>query len=401
MSRIRLPIVFAAVFIMVAASVAISFSVSDYENKETGSLPEYTITGETDLPGNFFISFVYTKNIIMMDGKGEIVWSMHKDAEPRQGTWDFKKHIIDGKTYYSYHDQTSSDNYGLEGYAPGERVILDENFNEVKRITFEKSEKDTLVNKGHLADGHDFYLFDLDHYIISGYLKDRVYNIPGYPDGSNVIYSYLQEVDHGNVVWEWRSIDYPEIYSLTVTDATPTANDFANVQVDAPDYVHFNAMRVDNDGNLVCSFRHLDTIMCLDRTKSTDQIIWKLSGLGDQFNLTDDQKTSGQHYLTLDGDYIMVFNNGNNNEQTTFNRYKIDASTMQLLDMRTYSVPDKFTSACGSVQHLYDEVYMIGWGHPCNDYVCMSVYDFAEDKELISMTLDNSANFTYRCVYYE
>ena len=289
----------------------------------------------------------------------------------------------------------------MEGYAPGERVILDENFNEVKRITFEKSEKDTLVNKGHLADGHDFYLFDLDHYIISGYLKDRVYNIPGYPDGSNVIYSYLQEVDHGNVVWEWRSIDYPEIYSLTVTDATPTANDFANVQVDAPDYVHFNAMRVDNDGNLVCSFRHLDTIMCLDRTKSTDQIIWKLSGLGDQFNLTDDQKTSGQHYLTLDGDYIMVFNNGNNNEQTTFNRYKIDASTMQLLDMRTYSVPDKFTSACGSVQHLYDEVYMIGWGHPCNDYVCMSVYDFAEDKELISMTLDNSANFTYRCVYYE
>lgn len=41
---------------------------------------------------------------------------------------------VDGKTYYSYHDQNANfDNYGLVGYAPGERVILDENFNEVKK----------------------------------------------------------------------------------------------------------------------------------------------------------------------------------------------------------------------------------------------------------------------------
>ena len=55
--------------------------------------------------------------------------------------WDFKKHVVDGKTYYSYHDQTGTyDGYGLDGFAPGERVILDENFNEIKRITFEPSD---------------------------------------------------------------------------------------------------------------------------------------------------------------------------------------------------------------------------------------------------------------------
>ena len=31
----------------------------------------------------------------------------------------------------------------------------------------------------------------------------------------------------------------------------------------------------------------------------------------------------------------------------------------------------------------------------------MSVYDFAADKELISVELKNPQNFTYRCVYYE
>ena len=31
----------------------------------------------------------------------------------------------------------------------------------------------------------------------------------------------------------------------------------------------------------------------------------------------------------------------------------------------------------------------------------MSVYDFAQQKELISMTLENGNNFTYRCAYYE
>ena len=220
-------------------------------------LCKINVTGETNLPGNFFLSFVFSRNLIMLDGKGNIVWSKHEE-QPYEGAttgfWDFKKHIIDGKTYYSYHDQTGKfDDYGLTGYAPGERVILDENFNEVKRITAEES---SVTPKGQGIDGHDFYMFDLDHYICSVYIKDNVKNIPGYPEGSNVIYSYLQEVQNGKVVWEFKSIDYPEIYDIVATDATPNANDFANKTIDAPDINHFNAMRVDNDFNLICSFRH-------------------------------------------------------------------------------------------------------------------------------------------------
>lgn len=365
-------------------------------------LPEFTVNGETDLPGNFYLSFVFTRNLIMLDGKGNIVWSKHED-QPAEGLhtgfWDFKKHEIDGKTYYSYHDQTGAyDGYGLEGFAPGERVILDADFNEVKRITFEESD---AVEKGHPLDGHDFLMIDLDHYILSGYIKDTVYNNPEYPDGSSVVYSYLQEVENGEVVWDWKSIDYPELYELTVTDASATANDFANTETDVPDYVHFNSMRLNDDGDLICSFRHICSILCLDRTKDEDQIKWKLSGGGDEFGLTEDQKSSCQHYATVDGDSVMIFDNGNKTGATRICTYELDTENKTLKSFQSHAVDGKFSSACGDVQKLSGETYMIGWGRATADSVCMSVYDFENDEELLSVELAIPDNFTYRCVYYE
>ena len=395
-----LPVFACAMIVFCGVYIGITGDLSDSDQNR--KLPRYDVEGETDLEGNFFISFVYTKNIIMLDGKGNVVWSKHEDAPGdgvQTGYWDFKKHVIDGKVYYSYHDQDSkNDKFGLPGFAPGERVIMDSKFREIKRISFEKSD---IVEKGHPLDGHDFLLIDLDHYIMSGYLKERVYNIPGYPDGSNVIYSYLQEVKDGKVVWDWRSIDYPELYSLTVTDATPTANDFANEQVDAPDYVHFNAMRLNDAGDLVCSFRHLNTILCLDRTKDTDQIKWKLSGNADEFGLSADQKTSSQHYVTVDGNAISAFDNHNNTGHTRIVSYDVNMDTRELLGFREYAIDGKFSVACGAQQHLYDDVFMIGWGDAQNDSVCFCVYDFAADKALITMTLKVPQNFTYRCVYYD
>lgn len=365
-------------------------------------LAKISVEGETDLPGNFFLSFVFSRNLIMLDGKGNIVWSKHEEQPSESATtgwWDFKKHTVGGKTYYSYHDQTGAyDNYGLLGFAPGERVILDENFNEVKRIKFEASE---VTEKDAPLDGHDFLMIDLDHYILSGYLHDTVYNIPGHEQGAKVVYSYLQEVDHGKVVWDWKSIDYPELYALAVTDADETVNDFANEKTDAPDYVHFNAMRLDADGHLICSFRHLNSILCLDRTARSNQILWKLSGNGDEFGLAESQKSSGQHYVTVDGDYLTIFDNNNRDKQTRIQSYAIDAGSRKANLVRFYAVPGKFSYACGSVQHFPGDYYVIGWGWAVRDAECMSVIDAAHGKKLMSVTLGNPKNITYRCVYYD
>lgn len=365
-------------------------------------LVDIRVSGQTDLPGNFYLSFVYSRNIIMLDGKGRIVWSKHEE-QPYEGAstgwWDFKKHVVDGKTYYSYHDQTGAyDNYGLEGYAPGERVILDENFNEVKRIKFESS---NVVSKGDPLDGHDFLLIDLDHYILSGYIHETVFNVPGYEQGSQVVYSYLQEVKGGEVVWDWRSADYPELYALTVTDGTPTAADYANEQTDVPDIIHFNAMRLNDDGNLVCSFRNLSTVLCLDRTKRTDQILWKLSGNGDEFGLTEPEKSSCQHYVTVDGNQVMVFDNGNKNELTRVLTWRIDEQGRVVETVDAHSFNGKFSRACGSAQRVDGSIYVVSFGAATKDNEYMSVIDFATGEKLLSVTQDDPQNFTYRCVYFE
>ncbi|MCR5587839.1 MAG: aryl-sulfate sulfotransferase [Lachnospiraceae bacterium] len=390
--------------LLLSVAIVLSMTACKGEKKSvvTDNLPEFSVNGKTDLPGNFYLSFVYSRNIIMLDGEGNIVWSKHEE-QPKEGMqtgwWDFKKHEVDGKTYYSYHDQTGTyDNYGLEGFAPGERVILDENFNEIKRITFEESD---TVSKGHPLDGHDFLMIDLDHYILSGYIKETVDNVPDYPDGSSVVYSYLQEVDNGEVIWDWKSSDYPELYSMTVTDASETANDYANEKTDVPDCIHFNSMRLDENGDLICSFRHINSILSLDRSKDKDQIKWKLSGSGDEFGLSEDQKSSCQHYATIDDDYITIFDNGNKNKKTRICSYKLDTEKMSLSDFCSYEIDGKFSEACGDAQKLHDETYMIGWGAATKDTKCMSVYDFAADEELFSVALKNPKNFTYRCVYYE
>ncbi|MBR5534586.1 MAG: aryl-sulfate sulfotransferase [Ruminiclostridium sp.] len=363
----------------------------------------FTVEGETDLSGNFYLSFPSNRDLILLDGKGNIVWSKHEEISASSGLgsfWDFKKHEVDGEIYYSYHDETGTyDNYGLVGYSPGERVILDKDFNEIKRITFEASD---VVEQGAPLDGHDFLMIDLDHYILSGYIKDTVYNVPGYEDGTNVTSSYLQEVKDGQVVWDFNSADYPELYERTaaVSISMVGADDFANQVIDGPDYIHFNSMQIADDGTLVCSFRHIHAIMGLDRTADSQQILWTLSGAGDEFGLSEWQKSSGQHYATIDGDYITVFDNGNASGSSRVVSYCIDPETKTLEAFRAYSLGNKYSEACGSAQHLYDEVYVIGWGAPTQDTECMSVCDFSTGETLMTVKLDNPMN-TYRCVYYD
>ncbi|MCR4604886.1 MAG: arylsulfotransferase family protein, partial [Eubacterium sp.] len=365
-------------------------------------LPDFKVTGETDLPGHFYLSFPYSRNLVMMDGKGNIIWSKHEDNPVNgqmTGFWDFKKHKIGNKTYYSYHDQTGEyDYYGLDGFGPGERVILDENFKEIKRIKLEESD---VVEKGHPLDGHDFLLIDLDHYIMSAYIKDTVYNVPGHESGSSVVYSYLQEVKDGKVVWDFKSIDYPELYALTVNDGLETANDYANEKTDAPDIIHFNSMRLNDDGNLVCSFRHICSIMCLDRTKRENQILWKLSGAGDEFGLTEEQKTSCQHYATVDGDTITVFDNGNKTARTRVCVYTIDPENKKLKSFCSYQLEGKRSEACGDAIRISGDTFAVGWGKALNDATCFSVVDFITGKEIFKIDNSNPQNFSYRCVYCE
>ena len=88
--------------------------------------PGLAIVGTSDLPGDFFLSFYTSRDLVMLSATGGVAWTKHEEqpAGRKQdvtGFWDFKRHLVDGRTYYSYHDHTGTyDNFGLNGFSPGE-----------------------------------------------------------------------------------------------------------------------------------------------------------------------------------------------------------------------------------------------------------------------------------------
>ena len=379
------------------------------------NLPPVTVEGASQTPGDFFLSFFNTRSIIKTDRNGNIVYYRNEDSpETKYGLWDFKAHQLNGKTYYSYHSAYSDpDVFVTTGHNPGERVIMDKHYNEVARIKAVPTEK----NGGETAlDGHEFLMLGEDHYIVLSYLQVEADNIPdvnlytGEPiehaDKAVLVAAYIQEIDHGEVKFEWLSTDHPELYSMTVTEQVANANDFTNTDPDTYiDYVHLNAIVVDDDGNLVVSCRHLDSMIKIDRNGGTGNLLWALSGLGDDFGLTDEQKTSGQHYLRYMGNgFFSVFNNNNKEGVTKLFLYHLNEDETALSEndgFRAWVVPGTTqfepglpcpphkTYACGAFQKI-GEYGVAGWG-----------WNLSGDELVTEFKLDDASQITFqlRSVY--
>lgn len=108
---------------------------------------------------------------------------------------------------------------------------------------------------------------------------------------------YLQEVDNGKVVFDWWSTDHPEMAEW----CSPLFDS-------SYDYVHFNSLQVLPDGNWLCSFRIVNSLLKIDRAGGTGNILWRIAG----DSLPEKQCFYGQHYATLQEDSTLtIFDNGN------------------------------------------------------------------------------------------
>lgn len=343
----------------------------------SSKIPALTTSGKSPYQGDYYLSFTGNRLIIKIDQAGEIVyyrcvWSAYdQNFEEPPGYWDFKKHTIGDKVYYSFHERDV--NYiklQANGYSPGAQVIMDESYNIIDRIYLTGS---GTVAQGEPTEGHDFYMIDRNHYIVSNYVLRIVspdkfpVGVECNPLGSKVLSSYLQEVRDGKVVFEWWSVDHKELFALSDTESFPVTNfDYMNRENHKPDYVHFNSITVDpKDGNWICSFRYINTILKINR--QTGDIMWKLSGKGDEFGLTDEQKTHGQHYARLaDDGSITAFDNHNGAaaDMTRIVKYRIDEQNKRLIDFKEYSDVPYTSFACGSAMLIdpVQDVFVVGWG---------------------------------------
>ena len=371
------------------------------------NIPTYTTAGQSPYEGDYYTTLLTFPIMLKFNKTGEIVYYQCANdyinstvgAKVIMSYWDFKKHVLpNGEVLYSYYEQSPQYNrLNQIGYAGGTHVIMDEKYNEIDRIKM-------IVDKNSSVDvveGHEFYLIDKNHYIVSNYELRLVHNIPKelnpHPQGSKVVATHLQEIKDGNVLFDWYSTDHPELYAISENPY----NDFANIKAQQPDYAHFNSIDIDpNDGNFVCSFRNLSTILKINR--KTGNIIWKLSGKADEFGLTDYQKTSNQHYarFTSDG-YITIFDNGVFNKKSRVIKLKINEKEKTLTAWNEYIVPGHFSVICGNAMNLENEVFVIGWGYSTDNFASMTEIDFGKGKKLFEITFPAGMNATYRFAKYK
>ena len=356
-------------------------------------IPGSVATGTATAPGDFYLSFVYLRLIEKMDNSGRILYYRY-DPLPEEdcntsrsiGWWDFKKHVIDGNVCYSYHasDKKFHD-WGFSGYNPGSRIVTDEHYNPIDTLQLLPS-RDGFIQDGDPIDGHDFYLIDRGHYIMSAYiLRDGVYA------------AYLQEVKDGEVVFDWWSTDHSEMSAPLEACFEKTAG---------ADYVHFNSIDIMPDGNWLCSFRHISTITKIDRAGETGRVLWSLRGT----NLEDGADFHGQHYVRWheNDSTITLFNNANGVFHSRMLRLKVDPDTGEMKDHAVLCDDGYFSVACGALSFSHGNM-IVGWGMPGNNADCdriVSEYD-ADGNEIFSLrresnALDQNVFFcSYRCVKCE
>ncbi len=306
-------------------------------------MPTYTVSGTLSGPvtdtyalglltwvGN---AHVIPSHLLLVDGTGEPVYHQTMPL----GGWggiDFKLQPNGWLSYWSELDHRYH--------------LLDNTYTEVDSLG---------AGNGYLADLHELQLLPNGEALLMIYDNqpmDMSQVITGGHANATVIGLVIQSIDPANdVVFEWRSWDH---FLITETTASLTA---VNV-----DYVHGNALELDNDGNLLVSSRHLDEITKINR--DTAAVMWRMGGPRNEFTFINDPNGGWYHQHDIrrlaNGD-ISLFDNHNPGPFSRGVVYTLDeiskTATLVAQDRHT---PDVYGFAMGSYTVRGDGGRLVGWG---------------------------------------
>jgi hypothetical protein len=146
-------------------------------------------------------------------------------------------------------------------------------------------------------------------------------------DNGKMIGDYLVEMTTGgNIVWEWRAWEHLD----------PVKDGITAVQDDRDVWTLANGVSEMPDGNILLSFRHISTVVMIDR--QTGAIYWKLGA----------PPLSGQHapYMLANGN-VLLFDNGPHRLDATFpfsRVLEIDPATKNIVWKFQEAIPSNFFS---------------------------------------------------------
>ncbi|MBN1561230.1 aryl-sulfate sulfotransferase [candidate division KSB1 bacterium] len=215
---------------------------------------------------------------------------------------------------------------------------------------------------GYKTDYHEFRLTPEGHVLLIAediQKIDMSQLVVGGKSNASVVGNHLQELDgEKNVIFEWRSWDHYDILDAvheTLTKLTIHP-------------VHFNAIDIDYDGDLLVCCRHMDEIVKIDR--DTGDIIWRFGGRHNEFDFVNDaERFSYPHDIrAVPGvpNHYTLFDNGNFHtpQYSRAVEYALDVNDRTAEKVWEYRhSPDRYSYWMGNVDRLANGNTAIGWSH--------------------------------------
>ena len=220
-------------------------------------------------------------------------------------------------------------------------------------------------------DTHDVKLLPNGHVLLMGKevrSVDMSQLVPGGRPDAQVTGNVIQELDaNKQVIFEWHTFDH-----IPITDS------FHDLTQKNIDYAHINSVALDPlDDTILASLRTTSEIVKISRT--TGQVVWRLSGKGNDFTFIGEHEenapyyTVGQHDVTrLPNGSIIYFDNGNisgggiNPSDRDYSRaveYDLDEDAMTATLVWDYRhTPDISAGCTGAVKRFDNGNTFIDWG---------------------------------------
>ncbi len=274
----------------------------------------------------------------MLDNSGELVW-----MQPIPGKYvtDFRVVTYQGRQALAWWE---GDVNG--GIGSGEHVIADTSYREITRVQ---------AANGRKMDLHEFQLTPQGTAL---FFADAAVPAPAVagatPPPWPVLDCAIQEVDvaTGKLLWEWHSIDHIAVDETYVQGS----------QGQVLDYVHTNAISIEDDGTLLVSARNTSAIYKVDR--STGEIVWRLGGRRSDFRFALGATFGWQHDVRRRSDgTLTIFDDESPPVPARGIVLRIDETARTATLVREYRrAQANLVQSQGNVQELANGNVFVGWG---------------------------------------
>jgi len=335
-------------------------------------------------PGHIFmatwdrnIPHVYGNYIFILDESGQIVDSVRVNGAP----FDFKVQP-NGLLSYALGD--------FSGKVPGaedelRHIVLDSTLAVVDSFK---------MKNGYLTDFHEFLMLPNGHVMMMSYhnvIYDMSTMVPGGKTDATLVINIIQEQDRDkNVVFEWRNIDYIPIED-TDLDLTDSRINYGTL----------NAFDIDDDGNILASFRNHSEIMKISR--ETGEVMWRWGSDRGGITFVGEHEENAPYYFArqhdirrLDNGNVSLFDNGqfHTPPYSRAVEYTLDEVNMKatMVSEFVYPTGNIFAAAAGNAQKLPGEGWFVGYGILApNSQVKRNVVEYKDDGSIaLELSLPNN-----------